>query len=356
MSPKQIFLHLSKWLGLFDLARYLTRRGLRILCYHGTAFEEESLFRPKLFINYATLQKRLEYLRAQVYPILPLEESLARLDHEELPDCAAVITVDDGFYSTYKSACELFSKFSFPVTIYVTSYYCANENPIFRLVVQYMFWKTRKEFLDLSVLSPSLSGKVSLLDTEEKDEGMWKLIQFGEEQCQEPQRVILMRHLGELLETDFEHICKTRSLSLMNSQEIQSLAAQGIDIQLHTHRHRLPLDEQQVKKEIFDNRTFLEPLIGKPLHHLCYPSGLWSQKLWSWLDALEVKSATTCEPGLNYPETSKLGLKRFLDGENITQIEFEAELSGYSELLRRIRSGLKYLLRIRSWLGSEPRP
>ena len=130
----------------------------------------------------------------------------------------------------------------------------------------------------------------------------------------------------------------------MNREEIQSLVARGVDIQLHTHRHHLPLDEMRAKKEILDNKTVLEPLVGKQLQHLCYPSGVWSQELWPWLTNVGIQSAMTCEAGLNYPETPKLGLKRFLDGEYITQIEFEAELAGYSELLRHMRSGLKYFL------------
>src|SRR4029077_9557706 len=42
-------LHVSKCLGLFHMARYLTRRGVRILCYHGFSLDGESTFRPKLF-------------------------------------------------------------------------------------------------------------------------------------------------------------------------------------------------------------------------------------------------------------------------------------------------------------------
>jgi len=292
----------------------------------------------------AIFQKRLEFLRAQGYPILSLEDALARLDRGELPDYATVITIDDGYYSTYKSACALLRKFSFPATIYITTYYCTKENPIFELVVQYMLWKTKKTHLELACLLPSLSGKFSLIDTKEKSEVGEKLIQFGKKKCDEQQRITLAKRLGDLLEIDFEHIRESRILSLMNREEIQSLVARGVDIQLHTHRHHLPLDEMRAKKEILDNKTVLEPLVGKQLQHLCYPSGVWSQELWPWLTNVGIQSAMTCEAGLNYPETPKLGLKRFLDGEYITQIEFEAELAGYSELLRHMRSGLKYFL------------
>jgi hypothetical protein len=37
---------------------------------------------------------------------------------------------------------------------------------------------------------------------------------------------------------------------------------------------------------------------------------------------------------MNLPDTPLLGLRRFLDSENISQIEFEAELCGFAQFLR----------------------
>ncbi len=57
-------------------------------------------------------------------------------------------------------------------------------------------------------------------------------------------------------------------------------------------------------------------------------------------------SAVTCEVGTNDRSTPRYGLRRFLDSESVLPIEFEAELSGFAELMRRIRRGL----------GTEPAP
>jgi hypothetical protein len=37
---------------------------------------------------------------------------------------------------------------------------------------------------------------------------------------------------------------------------------------------------------------------------------------------------------LNYPETPKLLLRRFLDSDIVSDIEFEAEICGFGELIR----------------------
>jgi hypothetical protein len=107
----------------------------------------------------------------------------------------------------------------------------------------------------------------------------------------------------------------------------------------------LPEDQALVEREILQNRAFLEPLGTTDLKHFCYPSGIWSERHWPSLAALGVATATTCDPGLNYPSTPRLSLRRFLDGENIAQIEFEAELSGFCELLRRARTFIAGVVR-----------
>ncbi len=98
--------------------------------------------------------------------------------------------------------------------------------------------------------------------------------------------------------------------------------------------------EQQVRREIDDNRAVLEPIVGRPCDHLCYPSGVYTPDQWPWLEACAIASATTCELGLNDRCTPRFGLRRFLDSETVSEIEFEAEISGFAELIRRARSVL----------------
>jgi peptidoglycan/xylan/chitin deacetylase (PgdA/CDA1 family) len=338
-------LHASKGLGLFHLARRLTRDGLRILCYHAFAFEDESSFRARMFLRPETFQKRLEFLKKHGVPVLPLEQALDLLDQDRLPPGATVITIDDGFFSVYRFAFRALQKFSFPATLYVASYYCERGNPVYRLCVQYMFWKTKVAEIDLDGLGLDRRGKISLRDPVEKDKLTWELIRHGETRCEEPQRRTLGALLGKRLRVDYEHIAQSRMLGMMTSEETRELASAGVDIQLHTHRHRFPEEQSLAMQELADNRKVLEPLAGRPLHHFCYPSGVFAEAQFPWLRAAGIRSATTCEPGLNNASTDKLALRRFLDGEDILQIEFEAELSGFTELLRQVRERVRSAFR-----------
>jgi peptidoglycan/xylan/chitin deacetylase (PgdA/CDA1 family) len=337
---KRALFHVARAVGLFRLARRLTRKGLRILCYHGVAMDDEAKFSPYTFITPETLRQRLDFLADQKYPVLGLEVAVAKLQKGDLPPAAVVITFDDGFYSTAALAVPMLRERRQPVTIYVTTYYCIKGTPGFDLLIAYMRWKSPKKVLEPVTIAGFDIGRVLLKDEKQSEFALLPFrIHAGH--LTDPERCDLARELGKRLSVDYDEIARSRRLSVMSSDEVHKLAAEGVDIQLHTHRHRFPEDEAGVLKELADNRAVLEPLVGRPLRHFCYPSGVWSAVALPWLAAAGVETATTCEAGLNYADTPPLLLNRFLDGENISPIEFEAEMCGFAELLRHLRAVLR---------------
>lgn len=335
MSIKDLVYSAAKASGLFPWAQQKARDGLCILCYHGFSFYDEHVFRPKLFLTPELFRERMKYLKQAGYAVLPLDEAVARLRQGRLREKELVITIDDGFYSVAALAAPILKDVGFTATIYVTTYYVQRNNPIFRLALQYLFWKTPLSSIDCTDFPIELSGPQATKGAP-GETTLWHLIDLGERRLDEQGRMDLARQVGRLLAVDFDELVASRRLSLMTEAEVTDLANQGFDIQLHTHRHRLPRDSAQAQRELRENRAALERLAGRPLNHLCYPSGEWSRELWPVLAAEGVTTATTCDPGRNYATTPLLGLKRFLDFQTIPPIVFEAEVSGFSELLRRI--------------------
>lgn len=336
---KSIF-HVNKWLGFFGLARVLTRGRLRILCYHGLATTDEGDFRPKLFIDADLFEKRLQFLLRHKYPVLHLEQALQLMQSGAMPGCATVITVDDGFNSFFRSAWPLLQRYSCPATLYVYSEACLNQEPIFRLAVQYMFWKTRKADLDLTGLGLQHTGTVSLRDGNVNNL-VWDLIRLGESEPNDGGRERMARVLGERLGVDYEQIRRQRSLTIMSPEQLREVSVGGIvDVQLHTHHHRFPVEPDAAECEIAMNKQAIEPILGKRLVHFCYPSGVWCKEHWPVLQKLGIQSAVTCDAGLNNRKTPLLALNRFLDANDMSEIEFAAEMSGFSELLRKLKSVL----------------
>jgi peptidoglycan/xylan/chitin deacetylase (PgdA/CDA1 family) len=116
----------------------------------------------------------------------------------------------------------------------------------------------------------------------------------------------------------------------------------GLDIQLHTHRHRISkAGHFCIEEEVEDNRARLEPLTGQPLQHFCYPSGVYDRAIWPDLKKIGIASATTTAPGLVGRSAEIYALPRILDGEHVSDLEFEAELSGLLELKRSFFKWLK---------------
>jgi len=343
---KHALLTASKLVGLFRLAGYLTGGGLRILCFHGVSLADEHRFRPKLFMQADTFEGRLALLQRHGFPVLPLGEAVERLREGTLPPRAVAITVDDGFYGTYGEAMPRLRRLGMPATLYVTSYYVLKPGPVFELVVQYMFWKTRRVEVDLGGLGPATPLAVSLRDEAAQKRVMHQIIDYGNAQGDEAVRSELLRKLGARLGVDYEEIIRRRLFGLMSLEEVRDLAAQGVDVQAHTHRHCFPEEEWAARKELADNRAVLEPATGRRLEHFCYPSGVWSARHWPWLASEGMKTATTCDEGLNYPGTPVLALRRFIDGEDVSTLEFEAELSGFSELVRTGRQAIRRLLEV----------
>jgi peptidoglycan/xylan/chitin deacetylase (PgdA/CDA1 family) len=214
------------------------------------------------------------------------------------------------------------------------------RNPVFRLVIQYMFWKTTAQTVDLCDVKWSTRRSVDLRNLTEREHATWECITSGE-RCSEEQRELICIDLGERLGVSYADLKRTRILSLLAPEEIGALPAAGIDVQLHTHRHRFPMDDYPgAAREILDNCDALATLVSLPSRHFCYPSGSWDVRQWPWLEAMSVRSAATCEAGLNDHHTPRYALKRFLDSEHIHQLEFEAELCGFQEAIRAIRKAL----------------
>lgn len=335
---KRIFYHLSKSIGLFALASIMSRRALRIICYHGISLYDESSFSPRTFISPDKFRKRIAYLKKKKYVILDLDSALDMLDNNALPSRAVVITIDDGFYSTYSSAFPILKNESVKATVYVTTYYSVMKNPVFNLVIPYMFWKTERASISIEGLDLPYSGVLSIRNRADKERLVSSILSYGQDQCNEEERFLLAKRIGKRLGVDYISMVESRILSIMNEKEIQELSDSGYDIELHTHRHRFPNIKEEAVREIFDNKAVLEPIVGRRLRHFCYPSGIWTENQWPWLSEMEIRSSVTTDLGINYHGTPRYALKRFGDDELLSTIEFEAEICGYAYWIRKIKS------------------
>lgn len=335
----RILYALCKASGLFAYARRKTRRDLRILCYHGFALDDEDRFRPSLFIAPNVFEQRMAYLAREGFRVIPLDQAARELEQGTLAPDSVTITIDDGFHSTHAAALPVLARHRFPATLYLTSYYFEKAAPVFQLAIDYICWKspqTSANLAGLGVPELGMAGTVRL-DRDMRRRISEAVFEHGSARLDQSGRDELAERLGERLGVDFTQIRNSRILNLVSPGELVELERAGVSIELHTHRHRLPAEAAAALAEIADNRAVVEPLIGRKMTHFCYPSGYHCDAHRPALRRAGIRTATTCQPGLAGLTADPLALPRILDDSRVSQIEFEAELSGFSELVRELR-------------------
>jgi peptidoglycan/xylan/chitin deacetylase (PgdA/CDA1 family) len=286
--------------------------------------------------------RRIEYLQRKHFPMLSLSAAVDALDQDRLQPCATVITMDDAWQGVYSVALPIIKELRIPVTVYVPTYYIEHPMPVFPVTLSYLFWRTNASSVDL----PRGLGTFRLETEAEKAE---TLAQDLGGSLPPADRLEFLKETAEALAVPFDEIETQQLFRVVDEQQLGHLADAGIDIQLHTHRHQWPLDDREkVEWEIVENRKFLERTVSHALEHFCYPSGVHAPHQGEWLAALGMKSATTIEPGLNYRDTPRFMLRRLMDGHPVSDIEFEAEVTGFMEIVRALRERrLLWMLRRR---------
>lgn len=151
-----------------------------------------------------------------------------------------------------------------------------------------------------------------------------------------------LERLARRLGVDWQEFLRRRFFSLMHPKEIAALDPAIADVQLHTHRHRVPEQRELFLREIADNRRGLAQCGLNPerLTHFCYPSGLYQPAFLPWLAEAGVVSAVTCVPGLASKQQHPLLLPRFIDTGATSDVEFEGWASGLRHFIGRSRVGV----------------
>lgn len=316
------------------------RQRLLILAFHGISLSDEHIWNGSQFISPATFRSRLQLLKKSNCAVLPLDQAIERLYGSDLPDRAVAITFDDGTSDFSRKAFPLLKEFDLPATLYLTTFYSQYQRPVFDLMCSYLLWQGRNATLDLKKLTGD-DLKTELADNDVREAALSQIHVFARAQKlsaddKDKFAASLAAHLG----IDYDALVEQRIMHNLTAEEVRQLARDGVDVQLHTHRHRTPRNRELFLREIADNRASIQEMTGRQASHFCYPSGRYDQMFLPWLQEAGVASATTCEAGFAVRTSNPLLLPRFLDNEALSEIEFESWLTGVSLVMPRRRGGV----------------
>ena len=328
-APKLEILEAAKAAGLFKLARRRTARGIRVLCYHGLWTGDDVFPGDAMFMQKRTFERRLEIIRREGYPVVSLTAAVEGLMGRgpALPPAAVVITIDDGWFSSYDGMLPALQRRGMPATLYCDTAQLAAGRPIAHVLARYLGRianKTSPERLAAKpdAMAANAARKIATDLTRPYDE-----------------RLAATRQLATALGLDIAPYLARRAFGYMTIDELNDAAMRGLEVELHTHRHTLgDMSRAVIEDEIGRNRDSLAAMLGRPVlsfQHFCYPSGVATADAAAVLASLNLTSSTTTEQGLAWPGQPLHLLPRLLDGENLSEIEFEAELSGFGDWLRR---------------------
>jgi peptidoglycan/xylan/chitin deacetylase (PgdA/CDA1 family) len=332
---KQSLLRTAKIIRGFELARRATAGHLRVLAYHGVWTTPGFQFGNHLFITPEQFERRMLWVKKSRYAVLALDEAINALSADELRHDCVVITIDDGWHSTYTCMLPVLESLGIPATVYVTTWYVDHRAPVANVALNYVLQRT-------TVPSISWRGRngLPLGNSSQREATADELRRRLQELPTLPDRLEALREICRLAEVPVEPWWSDGQFHLMTREELGDAYRRGFDVQLHTHRHTsVASNIAALASEISENRRVLAEACGiDHFAHFCYPGGEYNPAAAGILMSAGIKSAMLCDVGLNAPGRDPYALHRFLDGRSVSDVAFEAYMSGALDIFHMIKA------------------
>lgn len=291
--------------------------------WHGVSRSDEHIHFPSLYISKDEFHNRLRFLTNK-YQIVSLETAVRQLKDGVVFPNQVVLTFDDGNYDFYAEAAPILESYNATATNYVVTHFSESGEPVWNMLARYI----------VSSGLSSLSGRE--LTSRRRLEEQHALAELSG--CNTmSERSSFIDTLAARYRIDLAPIFEKRIMHAMNPAEIKELDERGFDLQIHTHEHKnVVANKEDMVRQIETCREWLQKWLEKPINHFCYPSGRWDHEAVGILDELSIESAVTIRPGPNLVTTNPCSLRRVLNGEENSQVEFEFEMSNLRWLTKSI--------------------
>jgi peptidoglycan/xylan/chitin deacetylase (PgdA/CDA1 family) len=208
------------------------------------------------------------------FDIIGIDDLLAYLDGKPLPRAPVLITFDDGYLDNYEIAYPILKRYGTKAVFFVATWY---------LEARRLFWWDRVHYLvktctkDTVHLSYPYTMRVPLPPRpEDRGPAINALLTI----IKEHHALDLPRFLSDLaMATEVVLDGGTESQlvreHLMTWDHVRELRRGGMDVQSHTHTHRvlqtLPLPD--LARDLSTSKRILERVLGEPVRAVAYPVG-----------------------------------------------------------------------------------
>ncbi|MFO0916586.1 MAG: polysaccharide deacetylase family protein [Pirellulales bacterium] len=325
---KRILLRVAKACGLFAFARWRLRGTVAIIAWHGVSIGDEHELFADYFITPQTLSDRLAFLQ-QHFHIVSLDEAVRQLQLGQLAPRQVVLTFDDGDVSFLTQAIPVLQRWQAPATVYIVSSGLDRRTTALNMAVRELLLRTTAVHAPGELFADQQARPIDTLAQRQQAGDL--AVAAMNQRAEYAERIEFAQRVSTALGIDWQRLFGDQHWDYMVADEVRRCVDAGYDMQLHSDLHRTTVEMQD---ELLDDtvrcRQQIEAVTGRTAIDYCYPSGLWTRRCWPMLEQAGVRSAVTCRLGPNFPDTPLLALRRYVDGQSISQLEFEALVSGFS--------------------------
>jgi peptidoglycan/xylan/chitin deacetylase (PgdA/CDA1 family) len=269
------------------MARWINRKGLRILMYHR-------------FSDRDALAWQCAHIRAHYTPV-SMEQVGDWLSHgAPLPQNALAVTVDDGYRDFYQVAYPLFREYGIPATVYLVSDFLDRELWLWVDQVKYAFLHGQAPRPELATVQTRKRAAYEMTESAKRIPNSERLRLLAGLPAQ------LQVALPEEAPPEYEPL---------RWDEVREMAAAGFEFGAHTRTHPVlsRVAGEELADEIAGSKRQIEQQVGRPVDHFCYPNGSNEDFRPDAVEAVRAagyRTAVTTETGLNYPGADRFQLMR----------------------------------------------
>jgi len=335
-------------------ARYLNRRKAVIVTYHGftdTRSHHGIENHERKHVHVDDFRTQVAFLK-QHYQVLPLADLVRILaTGEPLPERSAVITIDDGYRSTYTLAYPVLREQGVPAVVFFATEYVDAKRYLWTDRVEYAIdrapagtYRLHSGGIDLQLpLAPRSLGEGGLNGLESRaaaDRLVRSAIKALPQATRDEAVDALERTTGARLGTGDAVPAIYQPVEWTEAVEMARSGVMAIGSHTHTHvilsrcRPEAAADELQRSRQIIENR------LSMSCDLFCYPNGRrgdFNETTKQLVQEAGYTCALTTVHGLNAPGADVFTLKRYPMTGRMVQGELEVRLSGVVEWPSTIR-------------------
>jgi peptidoglycan/xylan/chitin deacetylase (PgdA/CDA1 family) len=263
-------------LGLLDRVLWLRARlgirALTVLTYHrvGHRGDEGDLNREVIEVEPAELENQIEVLEKHC-TIISLADVRRFRDGGRVPPNPVLLTFDDGYADNHRLALPILRRAGVKATFFIPTAYPDAGRLFWWDKIALLFHRTVAETVELTyperqTLYPRRDPAVA---TERVCAAVKRTLDVSMSRVWED----LERALGCAISPAEESATARRTI--MGWSEIRALAAAGMDVQSHSHRHIVlnTLSPADAERDLRRSASILREAVDQPVHSVAYPVG-----------------------------------------------------------------------------------